>query len=215
MLRERDSDDVWLALASPGRRHRFLAGRVDRPPGQAAGGRRRCGRLGPGIPGSISRRLLGRSRQSALGCRPAEHQGFRRRLRSGHFGRPNPAAAGRDRDRRCWRGLASPPRLTPIAKASSGSKRIAGRLYRHQRVRTGSETTAGNLDLFRLFAERNMDLTARGRRDRRADALRVPCQRGHHRHSPPVSSGSRRCGGACRSKTVAASSISTADSSST
>jgi len=39
-------------------------------------------------------------------------------------------------------------------------KRIATRLYRHQRVRTGSDTTAGNLDLFRLFAERNMDLVA-------------------------------------------------------
>jgi hypothetical protein len=38
-------------------------------------------------------------------------------------------------------------------------KRIADRLYRHQRVRAGSETTAGNLDLFRLFAERNMDLS--------------------------------------------------------
>jgi hypothetical protein len=39
-------------------------------------------------------------------------------------------------------------------------KRIAARLYRHQRVRTGADTTAGNLDLFRLFAERNMELTA-------------------------------------------------------
>jgi hypothetical protein len=39
-------------------------------------------------------------------------------------------------------------------------KRIAGRLYRHQRVLVGSDSTAGNLDLFRLFAERNMDLTA-------------------------------------------------------
>ena len=40
------------------------------------------------------------------------------------------------------------------------TKRIAGRLYRHQRVRAGRETTGGNLDLFRLFAERNMELTA-------------------------------------------------------
>jgi hypothetical protein len=39
-------------------------------------------------------------------------------------------------------------------------KRIAARLYRHQRARTGGETTAGNLDLFRLFAERNMELIA-------------------------------------------------------
>ena len=39
-------------------------------------------------------------------------------------------------------------------------KRIASRLYRHQRVRAGSDSTAGNLDLFRLFAERNMDLAA-------------------------------------------------------
>ena len=39
-------------------------------------------------------------------------------------------------------------------------KRIANRLYRHQRARTGTDTTAGNLDLFRLFAERAMDLTA-------------------------------------------------------
>jgi hypothetical protein len=35
-------------------------------------------------------------------------------------------------------------------------KRIAHRLYRHQRA----DATAGNLDLFRLFAERNMDLAA-------------------------------------------------------
>ena len=33
-------------------------------------------------------------------------------------------------------------------------KRIASRLYRHQRA----DATAGNLDLFRLFAERNMEL---------------------------------------------------------
>jgi hypothetical protein len=39
-------------------------------------------------------------------------------------------------------------------------KRIAGRLYRHQRSGTGASATAGNLDLFRLFAERAMDLTA-------------------------------------------------------
>jgi hypothetical protein len=39
-------------------------------------------------------------------------------------------------------------------------KRIAARLYRHQRAGTGASTTAGNLDLFRLFAERNMDLAA-------------------------------------------------------
>ncbi|HEX3574900.1 MAG TPA: DNA methyltransferase, partial [Rhodopila sp.] len=40
------------------------------------------------------------------------------------------------------------------------TKRIAARLYHHQRAGTGADTTAGNLDLFRLFAERNMDLTA-------------------------------------------------------
>jgi hypothetical protein len=39
-------------------------------------------------------------------------------------------------------------------------KRVAHRLYRHQRTRIESGSTAGNLDLFRLFAERNMDLAA-------------------------------------------------------
>ena len=39
-------------------------------------------------------------------------------------------------------------------------KRIASRLYRHQRVRAGGDSTSGNLDLFRLFAERNMELVA-------------------------------------------------------
>jgi hypothetical protein len=39
-------------------------------------------------------------------------------------------------------------------------KHIAHRLYGHQRVRAGETTTAGNLDLFRLFAERNVDLAA-------------------------------------------------------
>ena len=39
-------------------------------------------------------------------------------------------------------------------------KRVAHRIYRHQRVRVGTSSTAGNLDLFRLFAERNIDLAA-------------------------------------------------------
>ena len=39
-------------------------------------------------------------------------------------------------------------------------KNVARRLYRHQRVQAGGETTSGNMDLFRLFAERNMDLAA-------------------------------------------------------
>ena len=39
-------------------------------------------------------------------------------------------------------------------------KAIAHRLYRHQRVGTGTDSTAGNLDLFRLFAERNLELAA-------------------------------------------------------
>jgi hypothetical protein len=39
-------------------------------------------------------------------------------------------------------------------------KRVASRLYRHQRVRVAGSTTAGNLDLFRLFAERNMELAS-------------------------------------------------------
>ena len=37
-------------------------------------------------------------------------------------------------------------------------KRVATRLYRHQRA----HATSGNLDLFRLFAERNMQLAAAG-----------------------------------------------------
>ncbi len=40
-------------------------------------------------------------------------------------------------------------------------KRIAARLYQHQRASiVGSQSTAGNLDLFRLFAERNLQLVA-------------------------------------------------------
>jgi len=39
-------------------------------------------------------------------------------------------------------------------------KRIAHRLYKHQRAPVGTGSTAGNLDLFRLFAERNIDLAA-------------------------------------------------------
>ena len=39
-------------------------------------------------------------------------------------------------------------------------KRVAERLYRHQRARVSTGPTAGNLDLFRLFAERNMELVA-------------------------------------------------------
>jgi hypothetical protein len=40
-------------------------------------------------------------------------------------------------------------------------KNVASRLYAHQRVRTETGATAGNLDLFRLFAERNIQLAAR------------------------------------------------------
>ena len=39
-------------------------------------------------------------------------------------------------------------------------KRIAARLYRHQKADIGSASTAGNLDAFRLFAERAVDLTS-------------------------------------------------------
>ena len=39
-------------------------------------------------------------------------------------------------------------------------KRIASRIYHHQRARKGTDSTGGSLDLFRLFAERNMDLSA-------------------------------------------------------
>ena len=38
------------------------------------------------------------------------------------------------------------------------TKRVAARLYRHQQVDTGNGLTAGNPDLFRLFAERSVDL---------------------------------------------------------
>lgn len=41
------------------------------------------------------------------------------------------------------------------------TKRIAARLYRHQRVHGGRETTGGSLDLFALFAERNFHLTGK------------------------------------------------------
>ncbi len=37
-------------------------------------------------------------------------------------------------------------------------KVVAQRLYAHQRVSTGADSTGGNLDLFRLFAERNLQL---------------------------------------------------------
>ncbi|MGE0222248.1 MAG: hypothetical protein AB7S57_03225 [Acetobacteraceae bacterium] len=39
-------------------------------------------------------------------------------------------------------------------------KRIAARLFRHQTAALGTGRTAGNLDLFRLFAERSLDLAA-------------------------------------------------------
>ncbi len=66
-------------------------------------------------------------------------------------------------------------------------KAIAHRLYRHQRVGTGTDSTAGNLDLFRLFAERNLELAACARIHRRADAVGVSRQRGHHRCQAAVS----------------------------
>ncbi len=45
-------------------------------------------------------------------------------------------------------------------EAFERTKRIAGRLYQHQRAGIGAGATGGNLDLFRLFAERAMDITA-------------------------------------------------------
>lgn len=41
-------------------------------------------------------------------------------------------------------------------------KRIVPRLYHHQRVVVGSSSTSGSLDLFRLFAERALQLAATG-----------------------------------------------------
>jgi hypothetical protein len=55
--------------------------------------------------------------------------------------------------------LARPGMATAFETYRAGfdrMKRIASRLYRHQRA----QATSGSLDLFRLFAERNMDLTA-------------------------------------------------------
>lgn len=59
--------------------------------------------------------------------------------------------------------LARPAAATAFQAYREGyerQKRIAGRLYRYQRVNTGSDPTAGNLDLFRLFAERAVQLVA-------------------------------------------------------
>ncbi|HYZ23994.1 MAG TPA: hypothetical protein VE690_17740 [Rhodopila sp.] len=59
--------------------------------------------------------------------------------------------------------LARPDAAAAFATYRAGferTKRIAARLYRHQRAGTGRDATAGNLDLFRLFAERAVRLTA-------------------------------------------------------
>jgi hypothetical protein len=94
--------------AGPGRRrslvgsrglcrgHRCVAGHVDDTSKRTAGsgcGRRR---LGPGLPGGISRRLFRRPGQSSVGCRAAQHQGFRCRLRSRGAGRSE--SIGTDND---------------------------------------------------------------------------------------------------------------------
>jgi hypothetical protein len=59
--------------------------------------------------------------------------------------------------------LAQPAVASAFESYRSGferTKAVANRHYRHQRVSLGTDSTAGNLDLFRLFAERAMQLTA-------------------------------------------------------
>ena len=97
MLRERDGDDVWLALARgvaetgawpdtlTDRQAKLLSAGVEAVAWDLV--------FPEVFPGGFS----GRSRQSALGRGSAEYQRFRRGLRSRHFGRPNTAAAGSDR----------------------------------------------------------------------------------------------------------------------
>ena len=61
------------------------------------------------------------------------------------------------------RVLADPAIAAAFAAYRAGfeqRKRIANRLYRHQRVGMGTDSTAGNLDAFRLFAERAIRLAA-------------------------------------------------------
>ncbi len=61
------------------------------------------------------------------------------------------------------RVLADPAVADDFAAYRAGfdrRKRVANRLFRHQRVGMGSDSTAGNLDAFRLFAERAIRLAA-------------------------------------------------------
>ncbi len=59
--------------------------------------------------------------------------------------------------------LSRPDVAAAFAAYRSGFERIKNvvrRLYQHQRVSVGSDSTAGSLDLYRLFAERNLQLAA-------------------------------------------------------
>ena len=59
------------------------------------------------------------------------------------------------------RVLADPARRAAFVRYREGferQKRLAARLYHHQRAGSGRDATAGNLDLFRLFAERALTL---------------------------------------------------------
>jgi hypothetical protein len=73
------------------------------------------------------------------------------------------ATTRRDRAAIEARVLADPAIARDFAAYRAGfehRKRIANRLYRHQRVGMGNDSTAGNLDAFRLFAERAIRLAA-------------------------------------------------------
>jgi hypothetical protein len=73
------------------------------------------------------------------------------------------APTKRDRTAIEVRTLADPAVAQAFAAYREGftrQKRLSDRLYRFQRTETGSGVTGGALDLFRLFAERKLELTA-------------------------------------------------------
>ena len=160
MLRDRDADDVWLGLASHVARHGCWPDALTQRQAAllAAGADAVAWDLAfPEVfPDGFS---------VVLGNPPWDvvlpnTKDFVADYDPAMLDARTPSGTGCDRTARFWRDRPSPLRSSAYRDGFDRLKRIARGCTGISGSRPADSTTAGNLDLFRLFAERNMELIA-------------------------------------------------------
>jgi hypothetical protein len=159
MLRDRDADDAWLALAA----HVAEAGAWPRVLTTRQAALLDAGR--DAVPWDlVFPEIFPAGFAAVLGNPPWDVVQHNTRDFVANFDPSVREAATRtERSRIEQAVLARPDAAAAFETYRLGFDRLKGiahRLYEHQRVSVGSDSTAGNLDLFRLFAERNFQLAA-------------------------------------------------------